>query len=91
MAGAETDVCILQSVLGLLREGYEVYLLEDCLFSSESAPEPAIARMRQAGARPCTYKSFYYEVIGRAQDPARPGVGRTAGLRAPEELPPRSA
>ena len=34
VAGCETDVCILQSCLGLLGLGYEVYVVEDLLFSS---------------------------------------------------------
>lgn len=62
VAGAETDVCILQSVLGLLRMGYQVFLLEDCLFTSESHPGAALRRMAQAGAIPCTLKSLAYEL-----------------------------
>jgi nicotinamidase-related amidase len=62
VAGAETDVCILQSVLGLLGMGYQVFLLEDCLFTSESHPEPALRRMYQAGAIPCTVKTLAYEL-----------------------------
>ena len=33
-AGAEIDVYVMQSVLGLLDMGYEVFLLEDCIFTS---------------------------------------------------------
>lgn len=62
VAGSETDVCVLQSVLSLLRLGWEVFLLEDCLFSSEARPGPALARMQQAGAIPSTYKALYYEI-----------------------------
>ena len=63
VAGAETDVCIMQSVLGLLHMGYQVFLLEDCLFSTEAHPSPALRRMYQAGAVPCTCKSLAYELI----------------------------
>jgi len=62
VAGAETDVCVLQSVLGLLEMGYEVFLLEDCLFTSESQPAPALRRMIQAGAIPCSLKTMAYEL-----------------------------
>ncbi len=62
VAGAETDVCIMQSVLGLLRMGYQVFLLEDCLFTTEAHPSPALRRMYQAGAIPSTLKSLAYEL-----------------------------
>lgn len=68
VAGAETDVCILQSVLGLLQMGYQVFLLEDCLFTSEPQPAPALHRMYQAGAIPCTLKSMVYELVRCVDD-----------------------
>jgi len=68
VAGAETDVCILQSVLGLLEMGYQVFLLEDCLFTSETQPAPALRRMYQAGAIPCTLKSMAYELVKCVDD-----------------------
>jgi len=63
VAGAETDVCIMQSVLGLLRMDYQVFLLEDCLFTTEPQPGPALRRMIQAGAIPTTLKSLAYELV----------------------------
>jgi nicotinamidase-related amidase len=62
VAGAETDVCVLQSVLGLLRMGRQVFLLEDCLFTTEPYPGPALRRMIAAGAIPTTFKSLAYEL-----------------------------
>jgi nicotinamidase-related amidase len=62
-AGCETDVCVLQSCLGLLGLGYEVYVVEDLLFSSSQNVETAIARMKAEGAVFLTYKSLYYELI----------------------------
>src|SRR6201993_5637455 len=50
VAGCETDVCVLQSCLGLLGLGYDVYVVEDLLFSSSLNVESAMARMRAAGA-----------------------------------------
>ena len=52
VVGGETDVCILQSVLGMLNEGFDVFVLEDCLYSSEPFVSPALKRMTQAGAIP---------------------------------------
>ena len=62
VAGSETDVCVMQSTLGLLEMGYEVFLLEDCLFTTESHPGPTLRRLYQAGAVPCTLKSMAYEL-----------------------------
>lgn len=68
VAGAETDVCILQSTLGLLDAGYEVFLLEDCLSTTEASPGPALRRMYSAGAVPCTLKTMLYELVECVDD-----------------------
>jgi isochorismate hydrolase len=47
--GAETDVCILQTVLGLRRAGYEVITVTDAIFTQEINIPPAVRRLRQAG------------------------------------------
>jgi nicotinamidase-related amidase len=98
VAGAETDVCILQSVLGLMRMGRQVLLLEDCLFSTEANPGPALHRMHRAGAIPCTFKSLAYEMArGVHETPwlstwsQKDQIGAKrfpAGFRRPEALPP---
>jgi nicotinamidase-related amidase len=62
VTGGETDVCVLQSVLGLIAAGKQVFLLEDALFSSEPNVGPAIRRMERAGATPSTVKTLYYEL-----------------------------
>lgn len=86
VAGAETDVCVLQSVLGLLGEGYQVFLLEDALFSSEPNVGPALRRMELAGAVPCTVKSFNYELRRSVKVPPteREYAARRPGLAIPE-------
>ena len=63
VAGCETDVCVLQSCLGLLNLGYEVFVVEELLFSSAQNVASAIARMKSEGAVVLTYKSLYYELI----------------------------
>lgn len=98
VVGAETDVCILQSTLGLLKLGYEVFLLEDCLYTSEPQPRPALDRMYRAGAIPSTFKSLAYELavsvdhtpwmdtwIDRDRTYAKPFPD---GFQEPELLPP---
>jgi hypothetical protein len=63
VAGCETDVCVLQSCLGLLDLGYDVFLVEELLFSSSHHVEAAITRMRAEGAIVLSYKSLYYELV----------------------------
>jgi nicotinamidase-related amidase len=93
VAGSETDVCVLQSVLSLLARGYEVFLLEDCLFSSEPHTAPALARMRAAGGVSCTLKTAFYELmrtVAVLDDPAAAGHGWAELLQRfsePEALP----
>ena len=72
MAGCEIDVCILQSCLGLLDLGYDVYVVEELIFSSARNVDAAITGMKAAGAVFVTYKSLYYELI-EAVDGARHG------------------
>ena len=91
VAGGETDVCVLQSVLGLLDGGYEVFLLEDCLFSAEPHIGPALRRMERAGAVPCTVKTLHYELRRSVATPPPNAVfaARCPGLPIgdPEALP----
>ena len=63
VAGCETDVCVLQSCLGLLGLGYEVFVVEELVFSSSQNVDAAIARMKTEGAVFLTYKSLYYELL----------------------------
>lgn len=63
VAGCETDVCVLQSCLGLLDLGYEVFVIEEMIFSSSQNVGAAIARMKAEDVVFSTYKSLYYELI----------------------------
>jgi hypothetical protein len=63
VAGCETDVCVLQSCLGLLGLGYEVFVVEELLFSSSRNVEAAIARMKSEGAVFLSYKTLFYELV----------------------------
>ncbi len=72
VAGAETDVCVLQSCLGLRQLGFEVFLLEDCVFSNERNVQPALDRMHMAGIIPTTYKAYFYEMEQTVDRRSRP-------------------
>ena len=56
VAGCETDVCVLQSCLGLLSLGYEVTVMEELIFSSARNVDAGIARMKAEGVIFSTYK-----------------------------------
>ena len=75
VAGAETDVCVMQSCFGLLEMGFEVFLLEDCVFSNEANVGPALRRMQQAGVVPTTFKTYFYEMeVGVGRERERSGA-----------------
>jgi len=62
MAGLVTEVCLAQSVLAALKDGYEVYFVSDCSGGiSIEAHEDAKTRMVQAGARPINWISVISE------------------------------
>jgi nicotinamidase-related amidase len=63
IAGCETDVCVLQSCLGLIDLGYEVFVVKDLVFSSAHNVDAALARMQIEGAVILTYKMLYYELL----------------------------
>ena len=88
VAGSETDVCVLFSVLGLLRTGYRVWLLEDCTFTSEPRVRPALDRMYAAGAVPCTYKTLAYELTATVDRSTWPAEWRARLEEAPHLFPP---
>jgi nicotinamidase-related amidase len=86
VAGGETDVCVLQSVLGLIGAGKQVFLLEDALFSSEPHVGPALRRMESAGAVPSTVKTLNYELRLSVASPRAENIfpELIAGLTLPE-------
>jgi nicotinamidase-related amidase len=87
VAGCETDVCVLQSCLGLIDLGYDVFVVEDLLFSSARNVDAALTRMKAAGAVFLTYKTLYYELI-QAVDGGRHAEAVVAKFGPfPEDLP----
>jgi isochorismate hydrolase len=93
VAGAETDVCVLQSSLGLIDMGLQVFLLEDCIFTSEHHARPALERMYRAGVVPCTLKTLFYELTRTVDKDAFPTKWKAkarsyAECFRLEELPP---
>ena len=64
VAGIESHVCILQTVLDLKRNGYHPVVVEDCVSSrNPNDKKIAIERMRQEGAVITTYESILFELL----------------------------
>jgi nicotinamidase-related amidase len=63
IAGGETDVCVLQSVLDLIDKRFSIFIVEDAIYSSATDVSSARGRMQQAGATMISYKSLFYELI----------------------------
>jgi nicotinamidase-related amidase len=67
VAGTESHVCVLQTVLDLLAAGFAVAVVEDAAGSRRPADRrAALERMRQEGARITTVESLLYELTERA-------------------------
>lgn len=63
LIGVETDVCVAQSALGLLDQGYRVVVPRDAVATTDGDEEIGLARMREAGAIISSVKAVYYEWI----------------------------
>ena len=56
MAGLVTEVCLAQSVLAALKDGFDVYFVSDCSGGiTTEAHEDAKVRMTNAGAKPMSW------------------------------------
>jgi nicotinamidase-related amidase len=70
VAGCETHVCVLQTVLGLLSFGRRVYLARDAVGSRRAeSKETAIRRMERNGAEIVTTEMVLFEWLRSAEDP----------------------
>ena len=62
LAGLWTETCVALATVQALRDGYEVYVVEDCCGDvSQLAHENAMKRVVQAGAKPVTALSVLLE------------------------------
>ncbi len=67
ICGIETHICVLQTAVDLIAEGYRVILIEDCI-SSRKKNDRKIALRRAAGegALISTYESILFELTRKA-------------------------
>jgi nicotinamidase-related amidase len=69
VAGCETHVCVLQTVLGLLNTGRRVFAARDALGSRQlESKETAIERMERNGAEIVTTEMVLFEWLQTADD-----------------------
>jgi nicotinamidase-related amidase len=61
LIGLETDVCVAQSAIGLLQEGYRVVVVADATGSPGTGHALGLERIRGAGALVLGFKGLYYE------------------------------
>jgi len=61
LIGVETDVCVAQSAIGLMQNGYQVVVLGDAVATTQGSGEIGLTRMREAGAVISAVKPLYYE------------------------------
>jgi len=87
VAGCETDVCVLQSCLGLLELGFEVFAVEELLFSSARDVDAALKRLRSEGVTVLSYKTLFFELTGAVS--GGPHAERTIAAfgESPDDLP----
>jgi nicotinamidase-related amidase len=69
VAGCETHVCVLQTVLGLLNAGRRVFVVRDAVGSRRAeSKETALRRMERHGAEVVTTEMVIFEWLETAED-----------------------
>lgn len=66
LVGLETDVCVMQSAMGLLQNGFRVVVLSDATASPGPCHQAGILRMQNAGVIISTVKGLFYEWVRKA-------------------------
>jgi nicotinamidase-related amidase len=67
LTGIETHVCVLQTALGLLAAGKEVYVVEEAVGSRRPSDKAlALARMRGEGCRIVSREMVVFEWLHKA-------------------------
>jgi nicotinamidase-related amidase len=83
MAGIATEVCLAQSVLAALKEGFEVYFVSDCSAGvTQEAHDDAKVRMVMAGAKPINWLAVISEWTPDVTSPERAAIVEVLSKRA---------
>jgi nicotinamidase-related amidase len=84
LTGLETDVCVAQSAIGLLEQGYRVVVVADACASPQEGHDYGLLRMRDAGVTVTSSKGLFFEWVRdveRCHD-----FFRNSGIGVPEGL-----
>lgn len=67
LTGMEAHICILQTALGLKEQGYDVYVLHDCISSRTKQDKKfGLERMLAEGIKVASYESVLFEALEKA-------------------------
>lgn len=70
ICGIESHVCVLQTTLDLIQQGFDVFLVEDAVSSRHPKnKELALARLVQSGAYIVSREMVFFEWFGTDSDP----------------------
>ncbi len=71
LCGLETHICISQTALDLVHQGYQVHVAADAVSSRTlETHKLGMERMRDSGVLPCAAEAAVYELLGEAGTPA---------------------
>ena len=77
VCGLETHICVLQTVLDLIEEGFSVYVVAEAVAARGGwEHELAIEEMRWAGATITSLESVLYQWLGTAAHPQFKAISR---------------
>jgi nicotinamidase-related amidase len=77
VCGIEAHICVLQTCLDLLEQGFDVFMLRDCITSRDGRnKEAAFARLSQAGAVEATLEMALFEMMRSADSPQFKAIQR---------------
>ena len=70
LCGIESHICVMQTAIDLIANGYTVYLVEDCASSRrKNDKETALRRMTAEGVLLTTYESLLFELMVTSTHP----------------------
>ena len=77
LAGMEAHICVLQTAMGLIAAGKQVFVAEDAIISRNPVNKAnALARMRDAGCIISNTESIVFEWLGHAEGDAFKAISK---------------